>query len=129
MASFVWQLAAGGMGTHRNGLYRSDTFRYGKEHSHLISTQFKVRFHYANIRWGACSKTWFKASRLRCRKFTSRHSLISLVQESYARQVLPCLDEPAYRAEFNLAVEVCRHAGTSCCACCMLLCLECDHMR
>lgn len=28
------------------------------------------------------------------------------VQESYARQVLPCLDEPPYRAEFNLAVEV-----------------------
>lgn len=27
-------------------------------------------------------------------------------QESYARQVLPCLDEPAYRAQFNLAVEV-----------------------
>lgn len=33
-----------------------------------------------------------------------------LLQESYARQVLPCLDEPAYRAEFNLAVEVCHGA-------------------
>lgn len=34
---------AGKLGTHNNGLYRSETFRYGQEHSHLLSTQFKVR--------------------------------------------------------------------------------------
>lgn len=42
LRSVKWQCVSGGLGTHRNGLYRSDSFRYGKEHSHLISTQFKV---------------------------------------------------------------------------------------
>jgi len=34
---------AGKLGGHNNGLYRSSTFRFGQEHSHLLSTQFKVR--------------------------------------------------------------------------------------
>lgn len=36
-------MVAGKLGEHNNGLYRSSTFRFGQEHSHLLSTQFKVR--------------------------------------------------------------------------------------
>ena len=95
----------GGEGS--SGLYRSGSFYGSGGKEVLVVTQLEVALSFLRL---ANSK--HTCSHRHLLDVPSHHRACHELQATAARTLLPCMDEPAYKATFDVSVEVCGSLDT-----------------